>query len=123
LLPSSILPFAFYPGQQTWEKKPKLIPQLKYGFTPFLSSPSGCHPPLSTKKTFRNPFARYHGYHTSTPELVGLFEWCPLPKEREDVGDDGEGMDVYPGILPWREGGGGEKGLRGEREWWGRERD
>jgi hypothetical protein len=88
--------------------------QLKYGFTPFLSSPSGCHPPLSTKKLLRNPFTRYHPYHTSNPELAGLFEWCPLPKE--DVGENGEGMDVYPGVLPWREG------LKGSM-WWDRERD
>jgi hypothetical protein len=45
--------------------------------------------------------------------LIDLFEWCPLP--REDVGENGEGMDVYSGALPWREGG---KAL-----WWDRERD
>lgn len=74
--------------------------QLKYGFTPFLSSPSGCHPPLSIKRQLRNPFTRYHPYHTSSPELHDLLEWCPPP--RENVGPDGEGMDVFPGQLPWR---------------------
>jgi hypothetical protein len=73
----------------------------KYGYTPFLSAPSGCHPPLSIKRAGRNPFARYHPYHTSCPELVGLLEWCPAP--RAVSGGDPAQMETYAGELPWRE--------------------
>lgn len=73
--------------------------ELKYGYTPFLSAPSGCHPPLSTKRMLRNPFSRYHPYHTSCPELSDLFEWCPPliinPPE------DAPGA-VFEGSTPWR---------------------
>ncbi|KAL7424570.1 hypothetical protein Q5752_000254 [Cryptotrichosporon argae] len=73
--------------------------ELKFGFTPFLSAPSGCHPPLSIKRQLRNPFARYHPYHASCPELSGLLEWCPA-SPREDVARV-EDMVTYGGEVPW----------------------
>ncbi|WRT65039.1 uncharacterized protein IL334_001981 [Kwoniella shivajii] len=51
--------------------------EFKYGFKPFIYSPSGCHPPLSIKRLVRNPYKRYHPYHISNPHLIDLFEWCP----------------------------------------------
>lgn len=74
--------------------------ELKYGYTPFLSSPSGCHPPLSIKRVNRNPFFRYHPYHTSCPEMAELLEWCP-PKRGEV--DDPSQMQVFEGHVPWRD--------------------
>lgn len=82
--------------------------ELKYGYTPFLSSPSGCHPPLSIKRVNRNPFFRYHPYHISCPEMVELLEWCP--PIRGDVADASQ-MQVFEGHVPWRE----------ESKGWGRE--
>lgn len=87
--------------------------ELKYGYTPFLSSPSGCHPPLSIKRVNRNPFFRYHPYHTSCPEMVELLEWCPA--RRDDVAEASE-MQVFEGRVPWREKG--ELGLGWAREMW-----
>ncbi|KAK4685370.1 hypothetical protein P7C73_g4778, partial [Tremellales sp. Uapishka_1] len=91
--------------------------ELKYGFTPFLHSPSGCHPPLSTKRILRNPYARYHPYHASNPELVELFEWCP-PLSEASLDEQGSlvGYEGYPGSVPWRNGTDGEV-------MWDRERD
>ena len=83
---------------------------MKYGFLPFLSSPSGCHPPLSTKRSMRNPYARYHPYHSSCPELAELLEWCP-PFISDPV-EDGPEL-VFPGHVPWREG---EEGTKWDRE-------
>ncbi|OCF41160.1 cytoplasmic protein [Kwoniella heveanensis CBS 569] len=95
--------------------------ELKYGFTPFVHSPSGCHPPLSIKRLVRNPFKRYHPYHISCPELWDLFEWCPDLGARSGktkggknsgggsdqvekvMGEDEEGIK-FPGTLPWTEG-------------------
>jgi hypothetical protein len=74
--------------------------ELKYGYTPFLSSPSGCHPPLSIKRVNRNPFFRYHPYHTSCPEMAELFEWCP--PQRGQVFEVAE-MQVFEGHVPWRD--------------------
>ncbi|ORX34380.1 hypothetical protein BD324DRAFT_583273 [Kockovaella imperatae] len=89
--------------------------ELQYGFGPFVHNPSGCHPPLSTKRLLRNPFIRYHPYHTSVPELSDLFEWCPptrsvdLPaaeQEGWDLKDGGavvEGFEIFRGWVPWDE--------------------
>lgn len=83
----------------------------KYGYIPFLSSPSGCHPPLSIKRTSRNPFFRYHPYHVSCPELVDLLEWCP--PRRGEVGS-AEEMQVFEGKTPWKED---KKGGWGREKW------
>jgi hypothetical protein len=75
--------------------------ELKYGYTPFLGIPSGCAGSLGEKRLQRNPFAKYHPYHVSCPELVGLLEWCPAPREVQ--GEDAAQMEVYKGELPWRD--------------------
>lgn len=60
--------------------------ELKHGYAPFLFSPAGCRPPLSSKRLDRNPFARYPSYHASVPELVPLLEWCPPATPVGEVG-------------------------------------
>jgi len=87
--------------------------QLKNGYAPFLFSPSGCRPPLSRKRADRNPFSRYPPYHSSTPELAALLEWCPpttpvgevtVPTSLEDEVPDmapPEGFVVFSGSTPW----------------------
>ncbi|WVW78758.1 hypothetical protein I302_100719 [Kwoniella bestiolae CBS 10118] len=96
--------------------------ELKFGFKPFLNSPTGCHPPLSTKKLLRNPYIKYHPYHTSNPELLELFEWCPpLQSHRErDSLDEYEGVYgmSFGGWVPWNAGR-----MEGDEVTWGRERD
>lgn len=87
--------------------------ELKYGYTPFLSSPSGCHPPLSIKRVNRNPFFRYHGYHTSCPEMAELLEWCP--PQRGEVAEADQ-MEVFRGQVPWRDQA--QKGSGWARESW-----
>ncbi|OWZ57550.1 cytoplasmic protein [Cryptococcus neoformans 125.91] len=93
--------------------------ELKYGYLPFLASPSGCHPPLSIKRLLRNPYARYHPYFTSCPELAGLFEWCPaiqsIKGEETWEGRNSEVGMGYPGRVPWDD----DK----EQVTWDRERD
>ncbi|ADV21719.1 cytoplasmic protein [Cryptococcus gattii E566] len=97
---------------------PHYAGELKYGYLPFLASPSGCHPPLSIKRLLRNPYARYHPYFTSCPELAGLFEWCPaIQSIRADETWDGRMDEVglgYPGRVPWDDK---------EEVTWDRERD
>lgn len=44
---------------------------------------------------------RYHPYHSSTPELTGLLEWCPDHKVQPDAGKPSDGL--YPLRLPWEE--------------------
>ncbi|WVR04413.1 hypothetical protein IAU60_001415 [Kwoniella sp. DSM 27419] len=94
--------------------------ELKYGFTPFISSPSGCHPPLSIKRLMRNPYKRYHPYHTSCPELIGLLEWCPpLQLGKDELGEEEEGTK-FDGYVPWRAG----SSVDGKADiMWDRERD
>lgn len=92
--------------------------QNKYGYQPFISSPSGCHPPLSTKRLFRNPYFKYHPYHTSTPELRGLLEWCPpfyVPDSAIPLDQVWKSVPVYEGSLPWSDFGQGTR--------WTREKD
>ncbi|WWD22078.1 hypothetical protein CI109_106567 [Kwoniella shandongensis] len=77
--------------------------EQKYGYSPFLASPSGCHPPLSIKRLVRNPYMRYHPYHVSCPEIVDLLEWCPpliTGAAVKDDGGEGEGQK-FPGWVPW----------------------
>ncbi|GAA6016270.1 hypothetical protein JCM11491_006798 [Sporobolomyces phaffii] len=64
--------------------------ELENGFKPFDVDLYGCHDFLAGKRKTRNPYRRFHGYHSSAPELRGLLEYCP------DKGDR-----VYPGKLPW----------------------
>ncbi|KAJ4483677.1 hypothetical protein J3R30DRAFT_3836699 [Lentinula aciculospora] len=51
-----------------------------------------CHSQLLQKRKNRNHHRRYHPYHTSSPELSELIEWCPV-----------EGSMLYNGMLPWIE--------------------
>ncbi|KAF8828811.1 hypothetical protein HHX47_DHR3000387 [Lentinula edodes] len=46
---------------------------------------------LLQKRMNRNHHRRYHPYHTSSPELSELLEWCPA------------GSTLYNGMLPWTE--------------------
>ncbi|KAJ3862184.1 hypothetical protein EV359DRAFT_45681 [Lentinula novae-zelandiae] len=50
-----------------------------------------CHSELLQKRMTRNHHRRYHPYHTSSPELSELLEWCPA------------GSTLYNGMLPWTE--------------------
>lgn len=89
------------------------------GLEPWLQDIYGCKGNLIAKRRKRNPYRRFHPYHTScalllfspsltpiparmqpitadsgrrtlaAPELEGLFEYCPLDNE------------VYKGKLPW----------------------
>ena len=64
----------------------------------------------------RNPYSRFHPYHTSCPELSDLFEWCPpllnrLPLEDEEGNLIGDGF-VFDGWVPWR----GDLDTRWDRE-------
>ncbi|WOO79454.1 putative protein [Vanrija pseudolonga] len=94
--------------------------ELKHAYAHFLFSPSGCRPPLSQKRTDRNPYSRYPPYHASTPELGPLLEWCPpqtlvgevaVPTSLRDndpgAPDSGKtppkGFVVYDGQVPWDE--------------------
>ncbi|TXT06119.1 hypothetical protein VHUM_03592 [Vanrija humicola] len=94
--------------------------ELKHAYAHFLFSPSGCRPPLSLKRTDRNPYSRYPPYHASTPELGPLLEWCPpqtlvgeiaVPTSLRDDGSSADDVDktppkgfvVYDGQVPWDE--------------------
>ncbi|KAL0072762.1 hypothetical protein AAF712_000525 [Marasmius tenuissimus] len=60
------------------------------GYLPYFDDLYGCHSTLLSKRIGRNTFARFHPYHTSSPELRKLMEWCP---------DDS--TDLFAGTLPW----------------------
>lgn len=77
--------------------------QLNYGYTPFTRDPYGCLPPLSLKRLARNPFARYHPYHASAPELSALLEFCPTAGGL-DATEEGIEFQVFEGELPWDHG-------------------
>ncbi|KII92000.1 hypothetical protein PLICRDRAFT_36770 [Plicaturopsis crispa FD-325 SS-3] len=64
--------------------------ELQNGYKPYTADLYGCHSYLLAKRRSRNPFARFHSYHTSAPELRGLLEWCPASQTA-----------LYPGALPW----------------------
>jgi hypothetical protein len=68
--------------------------QAKNGYRPFTSDLYGCHSFLLAKRRRRNQSARFHSYHTSSPELRGLLDWCPSV-------DEGGNAAIYPGPLPW----------------------
>lgn len=54
------------------------------------------------KRLLRNPYSRYHPYHTSCPELAKLFEWCPPPDPAQDVQLGEVTVRQFTGQLPWR---------------------
>ncbi|GAA6013637.1 hypothetical protein JCM10207_004798 [Rhodosporidiobolus poonsookiae] len=64
--------------------------QRKFGLEPFLRDTYGCHGGLMAKRRNRNPYRRFHSYHTSVPELSRLFEYCPS-----------SATTLFPGPLPW----------------------
>ncbi|TCD64737.1 hypothetical protein EIP91_003693 [Steccherinum ochraceum] len=64
------------------------------GYLPYTRDTYGCHDELQQKRRSRNPFFRYHSYYTSSPDLTGLFDWCPGTPE-------GGPTVLYPGQLPW----------------------
>ncbi|KAL0956222.1 hypothetical protein HGRIS_002378 [Hohenbuehelia grisea] len=63
--------------------------ERKNGFLPYTSDYYGCHSFLLAKRRQRNPFRRYHPYHTSAAELKTLFDWCPDQNK------------LFTGRLPW----------------------
>ncbi|KZT72146.1 hypothetical protein DAEQUDRAFT_749578 [Daedalea quercina L-15889] len=64
------------------------------GYLPYTIDTYGCHDMLLSKRRSRNPFIRFHSYHSSSPELVPLLNWCP-------GSSDGGRTAVYGGPLPW----------------------
>jgi len=64
------------------------------GYTPYSLDLYGCHSMLLNKRRQRNPFARFHPYYTSCPEMGDLFDWCP------DYRVGGENA-LFGGGLPW----------------------
>ncbi|BGP18656.1 hypothetical protein JCM10213v2_006722 [Rhodosporidiobolus nylandii] len=64
--------------------------ERKYGLEPFLRDTYGCHGALLAKRKKRNPYRRWHGYHSSAPELARLLEYCPSSP-----------TTLFPGPLPW----------------------
>jgi len=59
------------------------------GYTPYSMDLYGCHSQLLRKRKSRNHALRFHPYHTSSPELSALLEWCPADNT------------LYGGVLPW----------------------
>lgn len=64
------------------------------GYLPYTADLYGCHSVLLAKRQKRNPFSRFHSYHTSSPELGPVLEWCPDTK-------DGGKTASFKGTLPW----------------------
>ncbi|KIY43292.1 hypothetical protein FISHEDRAFT_53741 [Fistulina hepatica ATCC 64428] len=62
------------------------------GYLPYSQDLYGCHGYLQSKRLQRNPFARFHSYYTSSPELSSLLDWCP---------DSSSGTRLFDGRLPW----------------------
>ncbi|KAF8070357.1 hypothetical protein FPV67DRAFT_1014568 [Lyophyllum atratum] len=63
------------------------------GYIPYSKDLYGCHSVLLSKRRQRNRYVRFHSYYQSSPELRGLFDWCPDTLE-------GEG-DLFTAELPW----------------------
>lgn len=63
--------------------------ERKFGLEPFLKDFYGCKGALLGKRRRRNPYRRYHPYHSSAPELSPLLEFCPKDNS------------VFTGRLPW----------------------
>lgn len=68
--------------------------QKQNGFLPYTKDVYGCHDVLLSKRRARNIGYRFHPYLLSSPEMVGLFEWCPGPNE-------GGQTAMFNGPLPW----------------------
>ncbi|GAA5876767.1 hypothetical protein JCM16303_006280 [Sporobolomyces ruberrimus] len=66
------------------------VGERENGYKPFERDLYGCHDFLGKKRKSRNPYRRFHGYHSSAPELRGILEYCPETGDR-----------VYEGKLPW----------------------
>ncbi|KAI6026389.1 hypothetical protein PISMIDRAFT_674176 [Pisolithus microcarpus 441] len=64
--------------------------EFQNGYRPYTADLYGCHDFLLAKRRARNPFLRFHPYHTSAPELRGLLDWCPS-----------DPRTIYQGPLPW----------------------
>ncbi|KAI6044665.1 hypothetical protein EDC04DRAFT_3055900 [Pisolithus marmoratus] len=64
--------------------------EFQNGYKPYTIDLYGCHDFLLAKRRARNPFLRFHPYHTSAPELRGLLDWCP-----------NDPRAIYQGPLPW----------------------
>ncbi|KAJ8521192.1 hypothetical protein ONZ45_g2079 [Pleurotus djamor] len=64
--------------------------EKKNGYLPYSQDLYGCHSYLLSKRRQRNPFLRFHPYHSSAPELADLLDWCP----------DAPVM-TFSGSLPW----------------------
>ncbi|GAA5915630.1 hypothetical protein JCM6882_002368 [Rhodosporidiobolus microsporus] len=63
--------------------------ERKFGLEPFLRDTYGCHGALLAKRRKRNPFRRFHSYHSSAPDLAPLLEYCPSNNA------------IFAGPLPW----------------------
>ncbi|KAF9020463.1 hypothetical protein BDZ89DRAFT_1072207 [Hymenopellis radicata] len=68
-------------------RQKQLAPKRLY---PYSKDLYGCHSDLLSKRRSRNPFARFHSYFTSSPELTDIFEYCPS-----------ESTILFQGPLPW----------------------
>ncbi|KAK2467850.1 hypothetical protein APHAL10511_000145 [Amanita phalloides] len=68
--------------------------ELNNGYNPYSRDLYGCHSFLTSKRRLRNPHFRYHPYHSSNPELMVLFNWCP-------GNADSNSSAIFPGSLPW----------------------
>ncbi|KAH9839441.1 uncharacterized protein C8Q71DRAFT_749535 [Rhodofomes roseus] len=64
------------------------------GYLPYTVDTYGCHDMLLSKRRSRNPFIRFHSYHSSSPELAPLLNWCPGLLE-------GGQTAIYGDPLPW----------------------
>lgn len=69
-------------------------PQRQNGYLPYTADLYGCHSVLLAKRQKRNPFSRFHSYHTSAPDIGPVLEWCPDAK-------DGGKTALFRGTLPW----------------------
>ena len=68
--------------------------QQENGYKPYTIDMYGCHSLLMNKRRLRNPFARFHPYYTSSPEIGPLLDWCP------GAAEGGENA-IFEGPLPW----------------------
>ncbi|KAH7098402.1 hypothetical protein BKA62DRAFT_713073 [Auriculariales sp. MPI-PUGE-AT-0066] len=69
--------------------------EQQFGYKPYSTDLYGCQGQLLEKRRKRNPFHRFHPYYTSSPEISGLLDFCPVPPVRNTR------VVVYDGHLPW----------------------
>ncbi|TFK44485.1 hypothetical protein BDQ12DRAFT_730541 [Crucibulum laeve] len=69
--------------------------ERKNGYLPYSVDKYGCHSLLLAKRRQRNPYARFHPYYVSSPELVPLLDWCP------NIDEQGSISGSFRGALPW----------------------